>query len=418
LRAVVLALVLVVALPAAAARLSHIVVDAASGDILLADNPDLQNYPASLTKMMTLYLTFEALETGRLRLTDRLSVSSHASVQAPSKLSLVPGNTITVDDAIRGIVVKSANDAAVVVAEHLGGTEPRFAERMTAKAHQLGMHNTQFRNASGLPNRGQITTARDMAILAVALRRDFPKYYRYFSEVEFNYRGATHINHNHMLTRYDGIDGVKTGFIRASGFNIAVSAVRNGRRLIGVVLGGMSSFARDQRMAELLDEGFALAARVPVGATARLKLASAAPLPPTPQPQAKPPQQAKAPSEKRPPGLKLGAMASVPPPDEDLAKVSVAPSASTKKGWAVQIGAYSRPGPAKLAVAKVQKRDAALKGRPIEIMRGEGDEDELYRARVVGLTQSAARQACDRLRKQKIECLVVPPEESAAATIR
>jgi D-alanyl-D-alanine carboxypeptidase len=374
--------------------------------------------------MMTLYLTFEALEAGRIKMDTRMSVSAHAAAQAPSKLSLVPGNTISVDDAIRGIVVKSANDASVVMAEHLGGTEPRFAERMTAKALQLGMHNTQFRNASGLPNKGQITTARDMAILAVALRRDFPQYYRYFSEVEFNYRGASHINHNHMLTRYDGIDGVKTGFIRASGFNIATSAVRNGRRLIGVVMGGVSSFSRDQRMWELLDEGFALAARAPIGASARLKLASSVPIPPTtppamkPQREAKQPREARAPAQvaadKRPPGLTLGALAAVPPPDEDLAKASVAPPASARKGWAVQVGAFTRPGPAKLAAAKAQKRDAALKGHQIEVARGEGDDDELYRARVVGLTQAAARQACDRLRKQKIECLVVPPQESAS----
>jgi D-alanyl-D-alanine carboxypeptidase len=194
--------------------------------------------------------------------------------------------------------------------------------------------------------------------------------------------------------------------------------------LIGVVMGGVSSFSRDQRMWELLDEGFALAARAPVGASARLKLASSVPIPPMtpsemkPKREAKQPREAKAPAQvaadKRPPGLKLGALAAVPPPDEDLAKASVAPPASARKGWAVQVGAFTRPGPAKLAAAKAQKRDAALKGHPIEVARGEGDDDELYRARVVGLTQTAARQACERLRKQKIGCLVVPPQESAS----
>ena len=301
--------------------------------------------------------------------------------------------------------MKSANDAAVVMAEALGGTEPRFAQRMTAKAQQLGMTNTQFRNASGLPNRGQVSTARDIAILALALRRDFPKYYRFFSEVEFTYRGTTHVNHNHMLGKVDGVDGVKTGFIRASGFNIATSAERNGRRLVGVVLGGMSPTMRDQHMAALLDEGFAIAAKPSTGAGARLKLASAAPIP------------VAAPSQHRPAGLKLGKLAPVPPPDEDLAKAPLAAPGTAKKGWAVQVGAFSRPGPAKLAAAKVQKRDAALKGRPISIARAEGDDDdsELYRARVIGLTQIAARQACDRLRKQRVECVVVPPQENSAA---
>ena len=399
------AVVLAVSLPAAAARVSSLVVDERTGEILTADNPDLQNYPASLTKMMTLYLTFEAVEAGRLRFDQTIPVSAHAASQAPSKLNLAPGGSIKVEDAVRGIAVKSANDAAVVMAEALGGTEPRFAQRMTAKAQQLGMTNTQFRNASGLPNRGQVSTARDIAILALALRRDFPKYYRFFSEVEFTYRGTTHVNHNHMLGKVDGVDGVKTGFIRASGFNIATSAERNGRRLVGVVLGGMSPTMRDQHMAALLDEGFAIAAKPSTGAGARLKLASAAPIP------------VAAPAPQRPAGLKLGKLAPVPPPDEDLAKAPLAAPGTAKKGWAVQVGAFSRPGPAKLAAAKVQKRDAALKGRPISIARAEGDDDdsELYRARVIGLTQIAARQACDRLRKQRVECVVVPPQENSAA---
>ena len=405
------ALSLAFAQPAAAVRMSSLVVDADSGEILTADNPDLQNYPASLTKMMTLYLTFEALQAGKIRLDSRLPISAHAAAQAPSKLSLAPGGTIVLDDAIRGIAVKSANDAAVVVGEALGGSEARFAQMMTAKAHALGMTNTQFRNASGLPNRGQITTARDIAILALALRRDFPKYYRYFSEVEFTYHGQTHINHNHMLGKVNGVDGLKTGFIRASGFNIATSAERSGRRIVGVVLGGTSPSLRDQHMADLLDEGFVLASKRPPGG--RVKLASAPVLAPVEGPVG---QGATAALTKAVEKSKV--RAKLPAGDDDLTRAAETTPVVAARGWAVQVGAFSRAGSAKLAATKAQKRDAALKGKPISIARAEGDDDDLYRARVVGLTQSAASQACQRLKKHKISCIVIPPAESAAAVIR
>jgi len=244
--AIAMALLIAAALPAAAARYAAMVVDADTGAVLHAVNPDGQNYPASLTKMMTLYLVFEALKERRLTLGQRLPVSSRAAGQSPTKLDLKAGGAVTVDHAIRGIIVKSANDAAVVVAEALGGTEARFAQDMTEKAHALGMADTTFRNASGLPHRGQLSTARDMVTLARALRRDFPQYYHYFAEPSFAFGGQVHDNHNHLLTRYDGVDGVKTGYIRASGFNIVISAERQGRRLIGVVFGGTSPGARDR----------------------------------------------------------------------------------------------------------------------------------------------------------------------------
>jgi D-alanyl-D-alanine carboxypeptidase len=406
------ALSLAVTQPASAARMSSLVVDADSGEILTADNPDLQNYPASLTKMMTLYLTFEALRSGQLRLDSRLPVSAHAASQAPSKLSLAPGGTIVLDDAIRGIAVKSANDAAVVVGEALGGSEARFAQMMTAKAHALGMTNTQFRNASGLPNRGQVTTARDIALLALALRRDFPKQYHYFSNVEFTYHGQTHINHNHMLGKVNGVDGLKTGFIRASGFNIATSAERSGRRLVGVVLGGTSPSLRDQHMADLLDEGFVLASKRPPGG--RVKLASG---PALVLPVDGPVGQGATAALKKA-VEKSTVRAKLPAVDDDLARATEATSVVAARGWAVQVGAFSRPNSAKLAAAKAQKRDVALKGKPIAVARAEGDDDDLYRARVVGLTQASASQACQRLRKQKITCFVIPPADSAAAVIR
>ena len=234
-----------------------VVVDAFTGQIVSEHDSDTPNYPASLTKMMTLYLAFDALERGRITLDSRFLVSNHAARQAPSKLGLVPGESISVRDLILAMVTKSANDAAVTMAEGLAGTESNFAARMTKTAHALGMKHTQFLNASGLPQRAQMTTARDIATLAIALYRDFPKQYAFFATESFTWRGETFGNHNHLMEAFEGMDGIKTGFINASGFNLAASAVRNGRRLVGVVLGGRSAESRDMAMAELLDDGFA-----------------------------------------------------------------------------------------------------------------------------------------------------------------
>ena len=185
-----------------------------------------------------------------------LPVSAHAESMSPTKLGLVAGQTIRVEDAVLGLVTKSANDAAVVLAEGLGGSEDRFGQLMTRKAHQIGMVNSNFRNASGLPDPGQISTARDMAILSRTIIRQFPQYYHYFSVREFTYNGVAHANHNHLMSRYAGMDGLKTGFVRASGFNLAASAVRGGRRLIAVVFGGASAVQRDDYLAGLMDRGF------------------------------------------------------------------------------------------------------------------------------------------------------------------
>src|SRR5205807_6017081 len=234
-----------------------IVLDAQTGQVLRELNPDVSTQPASLTKMMTLYLTFEALNQGRLRLDQYLRVSDYAATRAPSKLGLVPGESVTVRDLILGIVTKSANDAAVVLAEALGSSEWAFAQQMTAKARQLGMMQTVYYNASGLPEPNQRTTARDIARLALALYHQFPREYRYFSTQEFVFRGEAMRNHNHLMQWYPGLDGIKTGYINASGFNLAASAVRNGHRLIGVIMGGRSARSRDQQMAGLLDLAFA-----------------------------------------------------------------------------------------------------------------------------------------------------------------
>jgi D-alanyl-D-alanine carboxypeptidase len=242
--------------PAEARIPAEIVVDARTGEVLHADGADARTHPASLAKMMTLYLAFEALESGRLRLDRRLPVSRLAASQAPTRLGLKAGGRITVEHAILGLITRSANDAAVVLAEALGGGVEGFARRMNAKARDLGMKATVFRNPSGLPDPAQVTTARDMARLARALIRDFPRRYPYFSRTGFSMEGRSFRSHNRLLSRYPGMDGLKTGYIRASGFNLAASAVRGKRRLVAVVMGGASPALRDDRMAEILDRAF------------------------------------------------------------------------------------------------------------------------------------------------------------------
>jgi D-alanyl-D-alanine carboxypeptidase len=238
---------------------SAIVVDANSGNVLHSASPDEPRHPASLTKIMTLYLLFERLEAGKLKLDSQLPVSEHASVQAPTKLGLKPGQTIAVEDAIRGLVTRSANDAAVVVAEAIGGDESDFAEMMTKKAHALGMSRTVYRNASGLPNDEQSTTARDQALLGRAIQERFPREYRYFSTLSFTYHGEAMRNHNMLLGQVEGVDGIKTGYTQASGFNLVTSVRRNNRHIVAVVLGGTSAGARDARMRTLIEQHIAAA---------------------------------------------------------------------------------------------------------------------------------------------------------------
>lgn len=233
---------------------ASIVVDGNSGEVLTATNADAQRHPASLTKIMTLYLLFERLEAGKLRLDSQLKVSEHASEQAPTKLGLRPGQTIVVDDAIKAVVTKSANDAAVTIAENIAGDEAEFARLMTQKARALGMSRTTYVNASGLPDDDQITTARDQALLGRAIQERFPRYYRYFSTPEFVYHGREMRNHNHLLGQVGGLDGIKTGYTRASGFNLVASVHRDGRYLVAVVLGGRSASERDERMRELIGD--------------------------------------------------------------------------------------------------------------------------------------------------------------------
>jgi D-alanyl-D-alanine carboxypeptidase len=413
-----------------------IVLDAQTGQVLRELNPDVVTYPASLTKMMTLYLTFEALNRGRLRLDQFLPVSGAAASRAPSKLGLVPGESIAVRDLILGVVTKSANDAAVVLAEALGGSEWGFAQQMTAKARQLGMMQTVYYNASGLPEPNQRTTARDVARLALALYHQFPREYRYFSTQEFVFRGEVMRNHNHLMEWYPGIDGIKTGYINASGFNLAASAVRDGHRLIGVIMGGRSARSRDQQMAGLLDMAFAdlgngaaasrpvmaVVPATPIVAAAPQQVAAAAPrialaasIAPAAAPTAARPSPAiasaaegDAAAQRGKPGF-LGNVAQHLSP---VAKAEAAPLAREAAGaedWGIQLGAFHDAAAAEQAARQVAGL-ATVKGKPHQIIApAKGDRERLYRARLVHFTGKGAQAACAELHKKKIACAVVRP---------
>ena len=379
---------------AEAARYASIIIDAESGEVLHEVNADAQSYPASLTKMMTLYLIFEGLETGKLRLDQRLPISQHAANRAPSKLGLVPGDTIAVRDVILGLVTKSANDAASVAAEALGGSEPAFAEKMTQKARKLGMNNTTYRNASGLPDPAQKTTARDLAKMSLALYRDFPQYWHYFGTREFSYGGRVHTNHNHLMSRFEGMDGIKTGFINASGFNLAASAVRNNRRLIGVVMGGESARSRDNQMAKLLNTPFAGGFRNRDGGTL---MAS---------------DDAEDDAEK--PGIAKRTIAALSP----VSRAEAAPIAgkaarriSPAAGWSIQLGAYGRKDVAEKAASSAKARLASIKGKPVHVVSPEkGDKEPVYRVRLANFSKKEAQNACRALHKKRVSCQVVAPQ--------
>jgi len=246
------------------AKDAALVVDGATGKVLYSRNADAERHPASLTKMMTLYLLFDALKKGQVNLATPLPVSYHAAIQKPTKLNLRVGDTIPVDLAIRAIVVRSANDVAVTIAEGLGGTESHFAEMMTAKARQLGMRSTFYHNASGLPDPLQITTATDLAVLARHVAYDFPQYYHYFSLPGFSYRGITYPTHDNLIGRYQGADGIKTGYTGASGFNLVSSVTRGNTHIIGVVMGGVTAHRRDMEMMSMLDQTFVSIAQNPM----------------------------------------------------------------------------------------------------------------------------------------------------------
>ncbi|MCE8016954.1 D-alanyl-D-alanine carboxypeptidase [Halomonas sp. MCCC 1A17488] len=399
-------------------RYAAIVIDVESGDVLHADNADATRYPASLTKMMTLYMLFEALENGSMHLSQPLPVSSHAASMPASKLWLSAGSTIAVEDAIKALVVRSANDVAVVVAEALGGTESGFARMMTQRANELGMPNTVFRNASGLPDNAQVTTARDMATLSIRVMQDFPQYYHYFSTQSFSYRGTTHTSHNRLVRNYPGADGLKTGFIRASGFNVATSAIRNDRRIVSVVMGGFTAASRDTHMADLLDRGFARLSMLQRGdwiARAdvlgdRMELSESPPA--SAQQLAAAPeaggQVASAELERR---LSFQSemeieMGSADDPIRALIAQADSPRAASGN-WAVQVGAFNDADQARnLATRAADQLASLLNDVRVSVAESGGDR-RVFRARLVDLQESDAHSACDSLRAQGMDCMVV-----------
>lgn len=382
---------------ARSASYADIVIDAESGEILHATEPDHLRHPASLTKMMTLYLTFQAIESGRVGLNQYLPVSANAAEQPPSKLGLRPGQRIKLEDAILGLVTESANDAAVALAEWLGGSESGFADMMTRQAHALGMAKTHFNNPSGLPNDGQVTTAHDMAILGDALIYHFPQFYPYFSHDEFTYAGITHHNHNHLMDRYDGMDGIKTGYIRASGFNLVASAKRGSTRLIGVVFGGHSTLERDNRMAQLLDQAFD-----------RMENGTATVSAPANGAQGDSDDDSASDS----------GYVSLPTKTASVFTTQTAPSraAAVPKAsagsptWGVQIGAYSDPAVGRQALAAlVNSAPQVLGNAAPQIQKVASGGVLMYRARLMLLDQHTAETVCASLVKQGRTCQTIGP---------
>ena len=402
---------------------STIVIDAQSGAVLSEDNADAERYPASLTKMMTLYLVFDALQSGKVTLDTKLTTSAHAAEQSPTKLGLRPGEQIAVRDVVLGMVTRSANDAAVVAAEGLGGTEEHFAQMMTDRAHRLGMTNTNFHNASGLPDPLQTTTARDISRLSRALIRDYPQYYTYFSTPEFTFAGQRITNHNHLMSWYEGADGIKTGFINAAGFNLAASAVRDGRRLIGVVLGGPSPFARDRYMAKLLDAGFA--GNAPTSSDIREASAMVpAPSAPSPTPQSSA-QGARANAR----AVKLAQAQARKTKRRSVGVETVAaatpgsfnrPTRDTDHGWAIQVGAFNRiDGARKAAEAAAELAPVQLTEAGIEISSLKSHKHSaVHRARLTGLTEAQAHDACQILAHKDKDCLVLSPADLRGRSTR
>ncbi len=406
-------------------RYAAIIIDDSTGRVLHQVNADDKRYPASLTKMMTIYMAFEAIEKKRLSFDSPLKFSMHAVNQAPSRIGLQMGDSITVRQAILALVTKSANDAATALGETIGGTEQNFAVMMTKRAQALGMGNTVFRNANGLPDPQQYTTARDLATLARALRRDFPQHYHYFATPDFSYKGVTIANHNRVLNQLDGADGLKTGYIRASGFNLATSATRGNRRIVGVVLGGESGSWRDARMVQLMEQAFDNTITQP----APSMVASAKPAPTVASNVQTAAQSRKAKADAiaaaELSGGNRAAMLADPTlnleqgdTDDGSSIVAYAapqPRYSLPKNagadWAIQVGAFSKEAGAHSAAAQAKsKLPAVLSNTRVLVLNGKEDGSKFFRARLTGLTESSARSACKQLEQKGMGCITVAPE--------
>lgn len=432
-------------------KYASFVIDHKTGKVLHSRYADASRYPASLTKMMTLYVLFEDLEKGRFSMTSRFKVSAHAASQPPSKLGLRRGKTIRVRDAIRALVTKSANDVAVVVAENVSGSEHAFARRMTATARSIGMSKTTFANASGLPNSKQRTTARDMAKLGRALQDRFPTYYKFFSTRSFTYGKRRYNNHNRLLGRVKGVDGIKTGYIRASGFNLVTSVKRNGRHVVAVVMGGRTGRSRDAHMAKLIAANLPKASRgtrtaplLVASAGNRVTLPKSAPVPTlrlaavaanltlrpgSNQVQSSAPARAQSRTElagltayaapqSKPEAfanpVTLAAAAPTPKTDvQPLVVAAPAPSpvepAPKRVGWVIQVGAAPTEAGAHSLLSKARKAGggALKRAQPFTETIDKNDET-LYRARFAGFQgKKQAWAACNRLKRQRQACFAI-----------
>jgi D-alanyl-D-alanine carboxypeptidase len=366
-----------------------IIVDAESGTVLDSHAATVRWYPASLTKVMTVYLAFEAIEAGRMTLDEQLTVSEHAASQPATELGLGKDETITVQDAILAIILQSANDAAVVVGERIGGSEEKFAELMTAKAKALGMTRTVFRNATGLPNPEQVTTARDVAVLAAALLHDFPQHYHFFSATSFTYGGQTFGTINGILSRYEGADGIKTGFTCGSGYNLVASAQRDGRRLIGVLLGSHTSFERHAEMIRLLDGGFATdVAKIEKAVLLTDLSASDGEDDPGPPTQLSPAECA-----------------------YGVTATSTEAGTGLGSGWALIFGASANKAQAQkiLSRARQKLKPAVSGGRPVVVSK-KWEGMRRYSALLTGLSKEQAGKACKHLWSVGAYCLVLSPQ--------
>lgn len=405
----------------AQAGYAHFIMDANTGKVLASSNADVPNHPASLTKMMTLYLTFEALHAGRLRWDQKIEMSRNGAAVIPSKLYVREGQTFTVREAVSGMIVKSANDMAEGMGDHLGGSEARFAQMMTRKARQLGMSKTVFRNASGLPSKSQVTTARDMARLGLALQRDFPKEYGLFAMESFSFRGKRIRGHNNLMYRYRGMDGVKTGYTNASGFNLVSAVNHNGRRVVGVVLGGKTARSRDAQMAALLDKALPQASRSrnseQLVASANVSRTFDAPPAAVPLPMF---------AERREDPVAMQ-IATANDQTADMIQVSAIPTPSLatqsprlsigkpdaqRSRWEVQIAATDSEAAARSMLANARSDIAGnYAGIAPYTEAVQSRSATLYRARFTGFEdRSSAVSACKELKAQSHACVVMTSE--------
>ncbi len=407
----------VAANPNVVGRDAMLLIDAEGGRELEAHAADDLRHPASLTKIMTLYLTFGALDAGQLKLSDRMTVSVHAASMQPSKIGAPPGSPLMVRDAIMALITRSANDAAVVLAEAISSDEDSFARLMTQKARQLGMSSTVFRNASGLPDTYQVTTARDLARLAQAMLRDFPHYYPLFATRSWPLGRRILTNHNRMLANYPGADGLKTGYINASGYNLVMSAVRDNRRLIGVVLGGNSVGERDVVMADMMDRGFDKCRGLGVPAwrqpsqpaSARYTAINFTPGAAPTEPQSQVARSYNPPNGSRSIADVVGEQASPTTAPPALAMTSPPPpqgsqAADTPGGWAIQLGNTYPTRPAATTALRTAltrlpelRNDARLAVDALKGPRGQ----VTYRARLANLDESDAARGCRKLKTAK-----------------